>query len=156
MGHLEIRLEKPKLSKTEEDEEEFEIQSEHHIPRPYVIKILVACTIWTASNRVDRVFCQMDFLVRLGVDWIGRRMLRKLGKECRGSGHDMLADDIIGSAEWTCLGIEKLEMDVVGVLRLSRGQESRLNTWRLSGNMGLTEEEQDVMDLQLFSYEIQR
>ncbi|KAF9543870.1 hypothetical protein EC957_000404 [Mortierella hygrophila] len=187
MGHLEIRLEKPKLSETEEDEEEFVVQSEHHIPWPYVIRTLVVYTIWTASNRVDRVFCQMDFLVRLDVDWTGRRMLKELGrvctnlkyarldlrercfrelvglcvgyirlKECRGSGHDILSDNIIGSAEWTCFGIKKLEMDVLGILRPSRGQESRLNTWRLNGNMGLTEEEQDATDLQLFSYEIQR
>jgi hypothetical protein len=77
-------------------------------------------------------------------------------KECRGKGHDILADDIIGSAEWTCLGMKKLELDVVGVLRLSLGQESRLNTWRRKGSKALTEAEQDAMDLQLFSYEIQR
>ncbi|KAK5814750.1 hypothetical protein F5H01DRAFT_347274 [Linnemannia elongata] len=187
MGHLETRLEEPKLSDTEDDEEEFEIQSEYQIPRPCMIKSLVAYNVWTASNRIDRVFCQMDFLVRLNVDWIGRRTLRELGrvctnleyarfdlrercsrelvglfvgcprlKECLGRGHDILADDIIGSAEWTCLGIKKLEIHVVGVLRLSPGQKARLETWSLIGNVGMTEAEQDVMDLQLFSYEIQR
>ncbi|KAF9146983.1 hypothetical protein BG015_011437 [Linnemannia schmuckeri] len=187
VGHLEARSMEPKPSETEEDEEEFEIQSEHQIPRPCMIKTLIAYDVWRPSDRIDRVFCQMDLLVRLDVDWIGRRALRELGrvctnleyarfdlregcsreliglfvgcpklKECRGSGHEILADDIIGSAEWTCLGIRKLEIDVVGILRLSQGQETRLNTWRLNGNIELTEAEQDAMDLQLFSYEIQR
>lgn len=187
MGHLETRLEELKLTETEEDEEEFEVQSEHKIPRPCMIKTLVAYNVWRPSNRIDRVFCQMDFLVRLDVDWIGRRALRELGrvctnleyarfdlrercspemiglfvgcprlKECRGSGHDILADDIIDSAEWTCLGIKKLEMDVVGVLHLSWEQETCLKTWCRKGNVELTVKEQDAMDLQLFSYEIQR
>ncbi|KAG0285749.1 hypothetical protein BGZ96_010046 [Linnemannia gamsii] len=187
VSRLETRLESPKSSDIEDDDEEFEVQSEHQIPRLCMITTVIAYNVWAASNRIDRVFCQMDILVHLDVDWVGSRTLKQLGtvcsnleyarfdlrercsreliglfvgcprlRECRGKGHEILADDIADSAEWTCLGMKKLEIDVVGVLRISRRQERQLSTWRLNGNMVLTEAQQDAMELQLFSHEIQR
>ncbi|KAF9099896.1 hypothetical protein BGX23_009751 [Mortierella sp. AD031] len=187
VGQLEARRVNSGSREVGNDEEEFEVQSEHRIPRPCLIKTLVAYNVWSLSDRIDRVFSQMDFLVRLDVDWIGPRALKVIGrvcksleyarfdlrtrcsqelvglfigcpklKECLGHGHAILADDIIGSAEWTCIGIKKLEIDVVGVLRLSLEEETTLSTWRLVGNSFMSDKEQDAMDLQLFSYAIQR
>ncbi|KAK3833596.1 MAG: hypothetical protein J3R72DRAFT_453237 [Linnemannia gamsii] len=185
--HLEARRAETNSNETRDQDEEFSLQSENQIPRLCMVTSLVGWNSWSPSNRIDRVFRQMDFLVRLDVGWIGPRVLKEIGKvcskleyakfdlheicsrelvglfvgcpqlkECRGRGHELLADDIIGSAEWTCLGIKVLEIDVIGVLRLGYEQESRLNAWRDLGSTELTNDEQDAFELQLFSYDIQR
>ncbi|KAF9151293.1 hypothetical protein BG015_006859 [Linnemannia schmuckeri] len=53
-------------------------------------------------------------------------------KTCEGKGHVVLVEDLIDSAEWTCVGLEKLDNEVFGVPRPMRDQEKLLDKlWSL-------------------------
>ncbi|KAG0271077.1 hypothetical protein BGZ95_001182 [Linnemannia exigua] len=66
-------------------------------------------------------------------------------KICRGYGHRVLAEDLIGSAEWACGGLEELDIEIVGIPRLSKADEKLLeDLWKrdlsLSSAMMMTVE----------------
>lgn len=44
-------------------------------------------------------------------------------KSCEGNGHIVLAEDLIESAEWPCVGLEKLDIEVFGVPRPTKEEE---------------------------------
>lgn len=89
-------------------------------------------------------------------------------KDCIGEGHFVMADDIINSAEWTCLQLERLAIMVTGVPRLTKLQEKQLDHMRDQGRLELTQttttttittvtaEEQEALDRRQESCAIQR
>ncbi|KAF8940600.1 hypothetical protein BGZ47_007694 [Haplosporangium gracile] len=53
-------------------------------------------------------------------------------KTCEGSDHVVLAEDLIERAEWSCVGLEKLDIEVFDVPRPTRDQEKLLDKlWSL-------------------------
>lgn len=53
-------------------------------------------------------------------------------KSCRGRKHIVLATDLVDSQEWVCEGsLEELDIEVLGIHRLTRRQEETLDAlWR--------------------------
>ncbi|KAG0377541.1 hypothetical protein BGX24_005924 [Mortierella sp. AD032] len=51
----------------------------------------------------------------------------------RGNGHIALVADVLGRAEWSsCTGLEELDMEIVGIFRLTKEQEALLdNLWKI-------------------------
>ncbi|KAF9136343.1 hypothetical protein BGW39_000059 [Mortierella sp. 14UC] len=47
-------------------------------------------------------------------------------KECLGKGHRVRVEDVINGPEWTCHGVEKVDLKIVGIPRLSSEQEEAL------------------------------
>lgn len=47
-------------------------------------------------------------------------------RTCRGTGHAVLAGDLIESADWVCVELEELDIGIVGVPRLTVAQEDLL------------------------------
>ena len=58
---------------------------------------------------------QKEYSQELNALFVGCSKLR----ECLGKGHRVRAEDIMNGLEWTCSGLEKLDMKVSGVPRLS-------------------------------------
>ncbi|KAF9152562.1 hypothetical protein BG015_005083 [Linnemannia schmuckeri] len=81
-------------------------------------------------------------------------------KCCVGKGHVVMADDIVDSPEWTCRELERLDIVVVGVPRLTEQQEELLDRMQDQGRLELvqatTTEEQEALDRRRESYAIQR
>ncbi|KAF8930877.1 hypothetical protein BGZ47_000343 [Haplosporangium gracile] len=81
-------------------------------------------------------------------------------KCCVGKGHVVMADDIMNSPEWTCRELERLDIVVVGVPRLTKSQEELLDRMQDQGRSELaqtmTAEEQEALDRRRESYAIQR
>ncbi|KAG0275656.1 hypothetical protein BGZ95_008525 [Linnemannia exigua] len=79
-------------------------------------------------------------------------------KKCIGSGHFVLAEDIINSPEWVCLELEMLQIVVVGVPRLTEPQEALLNRMRDQGRpeVAQTVEEQNALYCRQESHALQR
>ncbi|KAF9151292.1 hypothetical protein BG015_006858 [Linnemannia schmuckeri] len=65
-------------------------------------------------------------------------------KECLGKGHRVRAEDIIGGPEWSCHSLEKLDMKIVGVPRLSAEQTYVLD--KMDG-IPKTDVEREVLEL---------
>ncbi|KAF8940599.1 hypothetical protein BGZ47_007693 [Haplosporangium gracile] len=65
-------------------------------------------------------------------------------KKCLGKGHKVRAEDIIDGPEWSCRGIEELDMKVVGVPWLSAWQMHVLD--KMGGNPE-TDVEREVLEL---------
>ncbi|KAF9132695.1 hypothetical protein BGW39_011558 [Mortierella sp. 14UC] len=79
-------------------------------------------------------------------------------KRCVGKGHFTLAEDIVNSPEWTCHGLERLDIMISGVPRLTRIQEALLNRMRDQNRpeAAQTVEEQEALDRRQESYALQR
>lgn len=83
-------------------------------------------------------------------------------KYCGGKGHVATADDIVNSPKWTCRWLERLDIVVVGVPRLTKLQEKLLENMQDQGILELTQtttvtaEEQEALDHRQESYTIQR
>ncbi|KAF9139625.1 hypothetical protein BGX30_007679 [Mortierella sp. GBA39] len=90
-------------------------------------------------------------------------------KSCEGNGHVVLAEDLIESAEWSCMGLEKLDVEVFGVPKQTREHEKVLEklwtlnlSWFIATTNGATafaelryvELEQALEKLQQVGYEL--
>ncbi|KAF8927373.1 hypothetical protein BGZ47_002177 [Haplosporangium gracile] len=84
------------------------------------------------------------------------KALSKL-KVCRGRGHEILADDFVEDHNWTCFGLQELDLRIVGIPRISEAQERILEPMqqdhRSIGNMS---EERAAATQQGFSCQIQK
>ncbi|KAF9136324.1 hypothetical protein BGW39_000040 [Mortierella sp. 14UC] len=78
-------------------------------------------------------------------------------KVCVGWGHFLPLEDFINGLEWICLGLERLDIVIEGVPRLTVEQEQLLDRMK---KFGLSEpqsvEETEALKQQLHSYEVQR
>ncbi|KAG0292587.1 hypothetical protein BGZ96_003965 [Linnemannia gamsii] len=81
-------------------------------------------------------------------------------KNCVGKGHVVMADDIVNSPEWTCLDLERLDIVVSGVLRLTKQQEAVLyllqEQRRPNEAQATTAEEREALDHRVASYALHR
>lgn len=74
-------------------------------------------------------------------------------RECLGKGHRVRAEDIMNGPEWTCSGLEKLDMKVGGVPRLSAKQVYVLD--KMTERPPETDEEREVVALQKEMHRVQ-
>lgn len=81
-------------------------------------------------------------------------------KNCVGKGHVVMAEDIVNSPEWTCLDLERLDIVVSGVPRLTNQQEAVLDLMQEQGRTDeaqqTTAEEQEALHYRKESYSLQR
>lgn len=53
-------------------------------------------------------------------------------KSFRGNGHTVLAQDAVDSAEWSCVGLEELDIEIVGIPQpQTRHLQALKNLWKL-------------------------
>lgn len=78
------------------------------------VEVLVAMTTTCTTLEYVRFSLDNPYPAELSQLFVSCSRL----KECRGDGHIIAADDLINGPEWTCMGLEKLDIDIQGLPRL--------------------------------------
>ncbi|KAF9538831.1 hypothetical protein EC957_006179 [Mortierella hygrophila] len=78
-------------------------------------------------------------------------------KVCRGRGHEILGGDFVEDHNWTCFGVQELDLKIVGIPRMSKAQErvweAMQQDHRTSGS---TDEERSAATQQRYSCQYQK
>lgn len=78
-------------------------------------------------------------------------------KVCRGRGHEILGSDFVEDHNWTCFGIQELDLKIVGVPRMSDAQERVWEAMQQNHrNSGNTDEELAAVAQQRHSCQYQK